>query len=82
MTLYLVIYSAGSFSSQNWTSKTSLNITGLQPGTTYTVEVYARNSVGESKPVISTVRTGEAITEHFCYICCIINFVHFKVDIL
>lgn len=57
MTSYEVKYSREGFSSHIRTSRTSINITGLQPGANYTVQVYAENSVGRSNPAIAIVQT-------------------------
>lgn len=63
VTSYLVKYSQGGpYFHLAWASKTSHNITRLQPGTNYTVEVSAKNLVGFSQPVTITVQTSE------CYI--------------
>ena len=59
MTSYEVEYSRGGSSPRSHirTSGTSINITGLQPVTNYTVQVYAENSVGRSNPATASVQT-------------------------
>ena len=54
---YKVEYRGGGFSSHIRTSRTSINITGLQPGTNYAILVYAENSFGRSRPAATIVET-------------------------
>ena len=59
VTSYEVEYSRGGSSPRSHirTSGTSINITGLQPVTNYTVQVYAESSVGRSNPATANVQT-------------------------